>query len=79
MSLSSKNRNQNTDSGWAWCVVFAVFLSNALIGGFDRAIGIIYEEQLSQFDSTSAATAGLTSILFGLKFMLGKFENLDII
>ncbi|XP_042870258.1 monocarboxylate transporter 12-like isoform X2 [Penaeus japonicus] len=59
------------DEGYAWVVVFTVFLVNVLVAGYVKSFGILYILILESFPDASGAAAGwILGLLVGCRGLL---------
>ncbi|XP_076468101.1 monocarboxylate transporter 14-like [Babylonia areolata] len=71
------------DRGWAWMVVFGLFVNFSLIAGYMKSSGLIFVELLQEFHASAAQTTLLFAIRAGvfsfsgfcvMNILLGKFQ-----
>ena len=60
------------DGGWGWVIVFASFLSNALVDGLCSTFGVFLPEFLNYFQESKGKTALAGSLLPGFFLMSGE-------
>lgn len=63
------------DGGWGWFVVFGSMLTHIIIGGQERANGILYLAVLSKFNRSATITAGLVSFTTAFQLLFGPISG----
>ncbi|WP_106848665.1 MFS transporter [Blastococcus sp. Marseille-P5729] len=79
MSLTTYARREDggsgIDSGRAWLIVVATFLSTFTGFGLVYSFGVFFESMASEFDAGRAATAFIPAITSAIYFTLGLFTG----
>ena len=71
----TNQHNHHLDTGWAWVILVASFMNNALCSGVFSSFGVflvIWQEQLS--GSVTKLQWSL-SLVIGIPMLTGKFSN----
>lgn len=63
------------DGGWGWFVVFGSMLTHIIIGGQERANGILYLAIVNKFDSSATITAVLLSFTTAFQLLCGPISG----
>jgi len=63
---------KETDGGWGWIIVFAVFCITSLIGGVVYSIALLYIEFVDMFDASRAVAGGIGSLHLFMSHILGN-------
>lgn len=60
------------DTGWAWVVCAATFVTEILTCGFSVSVGVYYVEFLSVFKESKGTTALVSALNYGMLCGMGK-------
>lgn len=63
------------DGGWGWFVVLGSALTHVIIGGQERASGVLYLEILHKFNRSAAVTAWVTSLSSAIRLLCGPLAS----
>ena len=70
--MGEGDQERDVDSGWAWIVLFASFMANAIILGANFAFSVFYVEWTEYFGRGPTATSMLISVSCALILAAGK-------
>lgn len=63
------------DGGWGWLVVLGSALTHVVIGGQERASGVLYLELRHKFNRSAAITAWVTSLSSAIRLLCGPLAS----
>lgn len=68
-AVSRSDEAQGPDGGWGWVLVCALFVTNSLVFGLMRSLGIFFVEFVQYFEESAQAISWISSIgLAALQF-----------